>query len=88
MLWDGGVVRTCIWCGVVEGLPVYMVEPLPPHAFFWRGAFYGQVGDSLIYLHGPLHFLESVHVPATVHLDCFFEQLEFSPKFSGQVVLF
>lgn len=41
--WDGGAVQTHAWGGVVEGLPVYLIEPEHPAAFFWRGAFYGQV---------------------------------------------
>lgn len=41
--WNGKTVPTKAWCGVVEGLPVYMLEPQQPAAFFWRGAFYGQV---------------------------------------------
>jgi hypothetical protein len=42
--WNGKSIPTKAWCGVVEGLPVYMLEPQQPAAFFWRGAFYGQVG--------------------------------------------
>lgn len=43
VLWDGQVIPTKAWCGVVEGLPVYMLEPQQPAAFFWRGRFYGEV---------------------------------------------
>jgi hypothetical protein len=42
--WDGKAISTKAWCGVVEGLPVYMLEPQEPLAFFWRGRFYGEVG--------------------------------------------
>lgn len=45
--WNGKTVLTKAWCGVVEGLPVYMLEPQQPAAFFWRGAFYGQVGHRM-----------------------------------------
>lgn len=40
--WDGSPVSTKAWCGVVEGLPVYLLEPQEP-PFFWRGRFYGEV---------------------------------------------
>ncbi|CAI5467722.1 unnamed protein product, partial [Closterium sp. Yama58-4] len=30
-----------IWRGMVEGLPVYFIEPLHPARMFWRGTFYG-----------------------------------------------
>lgn len=46
--WGGSTVHTRAWCGVVEGLPVYMLEPQQPAAFFWRGSFYGQVRWGLI----------------------------------------
>ena len=42
--WGSETVRTIVWSGVVEGLPVYFLEPHSKHKFFWRGAFYGQVG--------------------------------------------
>jgi len=41
--WAGRQVKTHVWCGVVEGLPVYLIEPEQPAAFFWRGRFYGEV---------------------------------------------
>ena len=41
--WGSETVRTIVWSGVVEGLPVYFLEPHSKHKFFWRGAFYGQV---------------------------------------------
>lgn len=41
--WNGQSVPTSAWCGVVEGLPVYMLEPQQQAAFFWRGRFYGEV---------------------------------------------
>lgn len=41
--WNGQLIRTKAWCGVVEGLPVYMLEPQQPAAFFWRETFYGEV---------------------------------------------
>jgi hypothetical protein len=28
------------WYGMVEGLPVYLLEAEKPSAFFWRGQFY------------------------------------------------
>jgi hypothetical protein len=42
--WDGKSITTHAWCGVVEGLPVYLLEAEQPVAFFWRGQFYGEVG--------------------------------------------
>jgi hypothetical protein len=41
--WDGKTITTHAWCGVVEGLPVYLLEAEKPSAFFWRGQFYGEV---------------------------------------------
>jgi hypothetical protein len=41
--WNGQAIPTSAWCGVVEGLPVYMLEPQQQAAFFWRGRFYGEV---------------------------------------------
>lgn len=41
--WAGSSVTAHAWCGVVEGLPVYLIEAERPHAFFWRGRFYGEV---------------------------------------------
>ena len=41
----GGVplhVETVVWSGVVEGLPVYFIEPRSAHKYFWRGCFYGE----------------------------------------------
>eukprot|EP00775_Hariotina_reticulata_P010075 gene10075-10230_t len=43
--WAGSLVKTHAWCGVVEGLPVYLIEPEQPAAFFWRGRFYGEADD-------------------------------------------
>ncbi|KAF8066248.1 SS4 [Scenedesmus sp. PABB004] len=43
--WAGGVVAAHAWCGVVEGLPVYLIEADHPAAFFWRGRFYGEPDD-------------------------------------------
>ncbi|CAI5500877.1 unnamed protein product, partial [Closterium sp. Naga37s-1] len=34
-----------IWRGIVEGLPVYFLEPQHPARLFWRGAFYGCSDD-------------------------------------------
>jgi hypothetical protein len=42
------------WCGVVEGLPVYLLEAEKPSAFFWRGQFYGEV--RLVYSDLLIHF--------------------------------
>lgn len=41
--WAGAHVRTVVWSGVVDGLPVYFVEP--SNGFFWRGRFYGEADD-------------------------------------------
>jgi hypothetical protein len=43
VIWDGKSITTHAWCGVVEGLPVYLLEAEKPSAFFWRGQFYGEV---------------------------------------------
>lgn len=42
---DGLLFKNRIWIGVVEGLPVYFIEPHHPSKFFWRGNFYGENDD-------------------------------------------
>lgn len=35
---------TAVWSCVVDGLPVYLLEPMG--GAFWRGSFYGQEDDT------------------------------------------
>ncbi|CAL1403194.1 unnamed protein product [Linum trigynum] len=42
---EGKLYKNKIWTGVVEGLPVYFIEPLHPAKFFWRGEYYGEHDD-------------------------------------------
>ena len=42
-LWGGLPVPMVVWSGVVDGLPVYFVEP--SNGMFWRGSFYGEADD-------------------------------------------
>ncbi|KAL3700083.1 hypothetical protein R1sor_018105 [Riccia sorocarpa] len=42
---DGQTHKNKIWLGIVEGLPVYFIEPHHPAKFFWRGQFYGENDD-------------------------------------------
>lgn len=42
---DGRLFKNKIWIGIVEGLPVYFIEPHHPDKFFWRGQFYGEHDD-------------------------------------------
>lgn len=42
---DGRSFKNKVWRGIVEGLPVYFIEPLHPSRFFWRGTFYGEGDD-------------------------------------------
>ncbi|CAM6101353.1 unnamed protein product [Calypogeia fissa] len=42
---DGQTHKNKIWHGIVEGLPVYFIEPHHPAKFFWRGQFYGENDD-------------------------------------------
>ncbi|KAG9145652.1 hypothetical protein Leryth_018706 [Lithospermum erythrorhizon] len=42
---DGQLYKNKLWTGIVEGLPVYFIEPLHPNKFFWRGQFYGENDD-------------------------------------------
>lgn len=42
---DGQLFKNKIWLGIVEGLPVYFIEPLHPSKFFCRGEFYGEHDD-------------------------------------------
>ncbi|GFR45954.1 hypothetical protein Agub_g7421, partial [Astrephomene gubernaculifera] len=41
----GAGVRTAVWSGCVEGLPVYLIEPHCKERYFWRGKFYGDGDD-------------------------------------------
>ncbi|KAI8473263.1 MAG: hypothetical protein J3K34DRAFT_519107 [Monoraphidium minutum] len=41
--YDGRAVPTRVWSAVVEGLPVYLLEP--ENGFFWRKTFYGAPDD-------------------------------------------
>lgn len=42
---DGQLFKNKVWLGIVEGLPVYFIEPHHPAKFFWRGQFYGEGDD-------------------------------------------
>ncbi|KAI8525792.1 hypothetical protein RHMOL_Rhmol13G0257600 [Rhododendron molle] len=42
---DGHLFKNKVWVGVVEGLPVYFIEPHHPGNFFWRGQLYGEQDD-------------------------------------------
>lgn len=42
---DGQTHKNKVWSGIVEGLPVYFIEPLHPAKFFWRGQFYSEPDD-------------------------------------------
>ncbi|XP_078438963.1 starch synthase 4 isoform X1 [Wolffia australiana] len=42
---DGQQFENKIWIGIVEGLPVYFIEPCHPWKFFWRGKYYGEHDD-------------------------------------------
>ncbi|KAL5731895.1 putative starch synthase 4 [Ranunculus cassubicifolius] len=42
---DGRLHNNKIWVGIVEGLPVYFIEPQHPANYFSRGQFYGENDD-------------------------------------------
>ncbi|CAN6445436.1 unnamed protein product [Victoria cruziana] len=42
---DGQLYKNKVWVGIIEGLPVYFIEPHHPAQFFWRGQFYGEHDD-------------------------------------------
>ncbi|KAH7447872.1 hypothetical protein KP509_01G125000 [Ceratopteris richardii] len=42
---DGCTFKNKIWTGIVEGLPVYFIEPEHPSRFFWRRKIYGEGDD-------------------------------------------
>lgn len=42
----GVTVRTLVWSGCVDGLPVYFIEPHSGAKYFWRGKFYGEPDDA------------------------------------------
>lgn len=41
--WGAAPIKTVVWSGIAEGLPVYFLEPYSRERFFWRGRFYGQL---------------------------------------------
>ncbi|KAG1680584.1 hypothetical protein FOA52_015032 [Chlamydomonas sp. UWO 241] len=60
--WGTERVRTVVWSGVTEGLPVYFLEPHSAKKFFWRGRFYGEADDAarfLFFSRAALEFLVS-----------------------------
>ncbi|CAI5536871.1 unnamed protein product [Closterium sp. Naga37s-1] len=60
-----------IWRGMVEGLPVYFIEPLHPARMFWRGTFYGCNDDFrrfTLFCRAALEFLYVSHKrPDIIH---------------------
>ncbi|KAH7437269.1 hypothetical protein KP509_05G063100 [Ceratopteris richardii] len=42
---DGCIFKNKVWTGIVEGLPVYFIEPHHPSRLFWRGKIYGENDD-------------------------------------------
>ncbi|PNW71666.1 hypothetical protein CHLRE_16g663850v5 [Chlamydomonas reinhardtii] len=38
-------IETYVWSGLVDGLPVYFIEPNCSERYFWRGKFYGEPDD-------------------------------------------
>jgi starch synthase len=44
-VFDGKKHKNKVWLAIVEGLPVYLIEPLHPAKFFWQGQFYGEPDD-------------------------------------------
>eukprot|EP00850_Spirogloea_muscicola_P002127 SM000008S22216 [mRNA] locus=s8:473342:477892:- [translate_table: standard] len=65
-------IATLVWSGLVDGLPVYFVEPHSSNAFFWRGYYYGQADDGarfLFFCRAALEFLLwSGKQPDVLHL--------------------
>jgi len=43
--WAGYPIRTLVWTGVAEGLPVFFLEPHSKERLFWRGTIYGEPDD-------------------------------------------
>ena len=56
-----GNVKVNVWSGVTEGLPVYFIEPISKHKFFWRGRFYGEPDDAVRFLFFSRAALEFLH---------------------------
>ncbi|XP_024373446.1 uncharacterized protein [Physcomitrium patens] len=42
---DGHMHKNKVWSGIVEGIPVYFIEPLHPAKFFRRGEYYAEPDD-------------------------------------------
>eukprot|EP00850_Spirogloea_muscicola_P007677 SM000039S14507 [mRNA] locus=s39:477496:482960:+ [translate_table: standard] len=72
VVWNGAEIATLVWSGLVDGLPVYFVEPHSSDAFFWRGYYYGQADDGarfLFFCRAALEFLLwSGKQPDVLHL--------------------
>ncbi|GAQ78501.1 starch synthase [Klebsormidium nitens] len=58
---DGQMHRNRLWRGIVEGLPVYFIEPHHPGRFFWRNAFYGEADDFKRFTYFCRAALEFIH---------------------------
>ena len=59
--WGRENVSVTVWSGICEGLPVYFVEPISRHHFFWRGRFYGEDDDAARFLFFSRAALEFLH---------------------------
>ncbi|KAL8461437.1 hypothetical protein ACS0TY_032779 [Phlomoides rotata] len=65
--WGGTEIK--VWCGKVEGLPVYFLEP--QNGLFWAGCIYGRANDGErfgFFCHAALEFLlQSGSHPDIIH---------------------
>ncbi|KAG2487464.1 hypothetical protein HYH03_013886 [Edaphochlamys debaryana] len=65
-------VKTVVWSGCADGLPVYFIEPHSPEKYFWRGKFYGEADDAArfaFFSRAALEFLarRSHEAPDVIH---------------------
>lgn len=69
---NGELYRNTVWCGWVENLKVYFIEPHHPQQLFKRGCFYGchdDVDRYLFFCRAALEFIYKKQIrPAIIHL--------------------
>jgi len=69
---EGDYFSNTIWCGWVENLKVYFIEPHHPRLFFKRGCFYGCHDDMeryLFFCRATIEFMYKKQLrPAIIHL--------------------
>lgn len=70
--YQGELYRNTVWCGWVENLKVYFIEPHHPLHFFKRGCFYGchdDIDRYLFFCRAAIEFIfKKQKIPSIIHL--------------------